>query len=66
MNKYHGRKVNVTCYVYFNMCISCFSLNELVKHRENGLVFNCEAELAQQLQVNIPFYCSSYKHEIIM
>lgn len=30
-----------------------FSLHELVKHEENGLIFHNEQELSQQLQVNI-------------
>ena len=29
----------------------CFSLNELVKHEENGLVFQDSKELSQQIQV---------------
>jgi len=35
------------------------SLHELVEHDKNGLVFNTESELEQQLEV-ISFYCSVF------
>jgi len=42
-------------YTYSNIVLlrHCFSysLDELVKHERNGLVFDTEAQLAEQLQV---------------
>lgn len=34
------------------VCNNFLSLHELVQHDKNGMVFNSECELAQQLQVN--------------
>jgi len=53
------------CAILISLCIYSFvklhvcSLGELVKHDQNGLVFNTESELEQQLEVINKHYRSS-------
>jgi len=40
-----------------NFHINFYSLHELVKHEDNGLIFHDSKELAQQLKVSFSIRC---------
>lgn len=48
-------KLSLTCLVFPFMF--CFSLSELVKHEENGLIFEDSTELSQNIQVRRQLFC---------